>query len=85
MVSSCLATWVNGKAIDYFRPLQVGIATKSGTDTVVHGVRRIVNKFGTNSDYALLSVDLKNAFNLCSRAAAFLNAVRNLFPQLPPG
>lgn len=70
LVSSCLANRVNGRAAAYFQPLQVGIATKSGTGIVVHGVRRTVNKFGTNSDYALLYVDLKNAFNICSRPSS---------------
>lgn len=71
------------KAAKYFQPLQVGIATRSGTDTVVHGVRRALQKFGRSSEYAMLTVDLKNAFNLCSRPA-FLEAVKHLFPELFP-
>lgn len=42
-----------------------------------------MNKFGTCPQYALLSVDPMNAFNMCSRAA-FFKAVQKFSPQLLP-
>lgn len=83
LLSRFLVIRVSKLAADNFQPLQVGISTRSGTQTVINGVRRILNKFGTSLEYALFSVDLKNALNLCNRAA-FLNAIQNLFPELLP-
>lgn len=48
----------------YLQPLQIGIPTRARTDTVVHGVRRIVQNFGTDSAYDKLIVHFKNASNL---------------------
>lgn len=59
----------------------MGIATSAGADAVVHGIRRRENLVGNNPEFALLSVDENNAFNLCRRSA-FLEDTKSNFPQL---
>lgn len=83
IVNSCLMSRASSRAATFFHSLQIGIATKSGAETVVHSVRRLYDKFHNNPGYALLSVDLKNAFNLCSRKA-FLQGINDRFPMLLP-
>lgn len=50
LVGSYLPSRANKKAAAYFQPAQIGVAAKSGSETVVHGVRSIANKLGTRSD-----------------------------------
>ncbi len=40
-------------------------------NAVVHEARHVLEDLGTNADYALLSVDVRNAFNLFSRQRSF--------------
>ena len=83
IVSNCLMTSVSQEAREYFQPLQLGIATSGGTEAIVHSVRRTIKAHGKDKRYALLTVDLKNAFNLVSRAS-FLEQIKEHFPTLLP-
>lgn len=74
---------ITPKAAEYLQLLQVRIVTRSGADTVVHSVMRVVPKYGRNPEYGMLTMELKNAFNICSRYA-FLKAVKILLPKLLP-
>ena len=71
---------VSKSAAEWFNPLQLGIATSNGTESIVHAVRRVHQHHGNNSEYAMLSV-LSNAYNLVNRKA-FLKGVREHFPAL---
>ena len=81
LVSSSAMAKVSNTAASLFQPLQLGIATKIGTETVVHSVRLVVQEYGENAQYGMLSVDLPNAFNLVSRNA-FLHGVQEHLPSL---
>ena len=54
-----------------------------GSEKVVHGIRNCVDQHWGDEDFAVLKVDLKNAFNLVSRQA-FLDECALLFPDLLP-
>ena len=59
LTGKCLCDLVKEKASDFFQPLQLGVACASGTEKIVHGIRRCVedqlqglnplrgNEFGT--------------------------------------
>ena len=64
LLSSCLLHRISKEAREFFHTLQLGIATPAGIEAVVYSVGRVAHKFGENGNYAMLSVDLKNAFNL---------------------
>lgn len=72
---------VSAKFSCFFQPLQFGIITKEGTDALVHGMRRVLRKFGRSLEPAMLSVNMKNAFNLCNRAV-ILDLIKNNIPQI---
>ena len=78
---SCAMDHVSKRAAGWFNPLQLGIATSNGTKSIVHAVRRVHQHHGNNSEYAMLSVDLSNAFNLVNRKA-FLKGAQEHFPAL---
>lgn len=71
------------KAGEYLQLLQMEIAKRAGTDAFVHSVRRIVQNFGKILAYVMLTLDLRNAFHLCSRAA-FLEVNWNLDLEFLP-
>lgn len=83
LVSSMLMHQVARRAKEFLQPFQIGVATKGGTEAILHAARRLQEHFGSNKFYALLKLDLKNAFNLVSRAA-FIKQVRINFPELEP-
>ena len=72
---------ISKTAANWFHPQQFGIATRNGTEAVLHTVRKVMQHHGSNSEYGLLSVDLTNAFNLVSRNA-FLKGVKDHCPSL---
>lgn len=83
LTGSFLMRRVSSKAAKYLQSVQVRIATRSGADAVVHGIRRMVQEYGSSSYYGMLAVDLMNEFNLCIRSA-FFQAVSRILPKLLP-
>ena len=81
LLSSCATDHISKTAANWFHPLRFGIATRNGTEAVVHAVRKVMQHHGSNSEYGSLSVDLTNAFNLASRNV-FLKGVKDHFPSL---
>ena len=82
-ISSCAMNKVPSAATKFFQLLQLGAATKNGTENVVHAVRRVCQQYGNKSEYGMLSIDLTNAFNLV-RPNEFLREVQDIFPSLLP-
>ena len=70
-ISSCTLKKVSSPATKIFQPFQLGIATKNGTEVVLHAVRRVCQQYGKKLECGKLSIDLTNAFNLVSRNAFF--------------
>lgn len=83
LVSGCLMARESESAKEFFQPLQLGIATSGGAEALVHAARKLHQSHGQDSSYALLQVDLRNAFNLVSRPA-FFNSICTSFPNLVP-
>ena len=44
---------ISKTAANWFHPLQFGIATRKGTEAVVHAVRKVTQHHGSNSEYGL--------------------------------
>ncbi len=65
----------------HLAPHQVGVATRNGTETIIHSVRSMVDRLGADASYGLLKLDLRNAFNLVSRLP-FRKVVSLHFPEL---
>ena len=60
---------------------QVGVGISGGLETAIHVTRRYIFQHASDSTLALLKIDMKNAFNECSRSA-FFNRVAVDFPGI---
>ena len=83
LTSKCLCAVVKGKAAEFFKPHQFGVACSNGAEKIAHGLRACVNKYWLDDDFVVLKVDMKNAFNLVSREA-ILSECSKHFPELLP-
>ena len=81
LVSSLLMSRIATKARDMLDPAQIGVAVPGGCEAAIHSVREIAHRYRNDNRFGLLQVDLKNAFNLVSRAA-FRQQVRTRFPEI---
>ena len=64
-----LCTLTKHKATEFFQPLQFGVACPSGTEEVIHGLRTCMEEHLGDDDFAVVKMDMRNAFNLVSRQA----------------
>ena len=71
------------KASSFFQPLQLGIACTSGSEKVVHGLRKCIENHWDDEDFVVLKIDMQNAFNLVSRDA-LLQECATFYPELLP-
>ena len=55
----------------------------NNNNKIVHGLRRCVEDHWLDNDFAVIKIDMKNAFNLVSREALLLEC-SNFFPELLP-
>ena len=78
-ISSCAMDHVSKSAAEWFNPSQLGIATSNGTESIVHAVRRVHEHHGNNSEYAILSGDLSNGFNLVKPFSRGYKNISQLF------
>ena len=69
LTAKCLCNDVRVPARDFLCPLQVGVATRHGTEAVVHTARQWVQRHAGIPDQVLLKIDFSNAFNTVDRAA----------------
>ena len=69
LTGKCLCALVKEKASEFFQPLQLGVACASGAEKIIHGLRRYVENHWSNNDFAVIKIDMMNAFNLVSREA----------------
>jgi len=53
---------------NYFEPLQLGVGTSGGCETIVHSVNSLIKSRGQDQELAMVLVDLTNAFNNADRA-----------------
>ena len=59
------------------------MACASGTEKIIHGLRRCVEDHWSDNDFAVIKIDMKNAFNIISREA-LLSECSKFFPELLP-
>jgi len=60
---------------------QVGVGIPGGLETAIHVTRYYIHQNASDSSLALLKIDMKNAFNECSRTAFFERVVED-FPEI---
>ena len=83
LTGKCLCSLIKYKASEFFQSLQFGVACASGSEKVVHGLRACMDKHWEDDDFAVVKVDMRNAFNLVSRQA-ILDECALHFPELLP-
>ena len=86
-VFRCLASRLSCKTVhsllpDIFLPYhQVGVAIPGGLEAAIHSVNRFVEAHGPEEDLCCFKIDMKNAFNECSRSSFLCRLNKNL-PEL---
>ena len=60
---------------------QVGVGIPGGSETAIHVTCHYIYQHTSNSSIALLKIDMKNAFNECSRTA-FFEQIAEDFPEI---
>jgi len=60
---------------------QVGVGIPGGLETAIHATRHYISQHASDSTFALLKIDMKNAFNECSRSAFFAR-IDDEFPEI---
>ena len=83
LVSKVLVSSCADDASTYLQPLQIGVGTPNGCESVVHVVRQWCGRHQADHDRVLALMDLSNAFNSVDRSA-FREAVRRVAPSLAP-
>ena len=73
LAGKCLCSMTKAKAHDFLAPFQLGVACQGGAEKIIHGLRSCVDEHWHEVDFAVLKIDLHNAFNRVSRQAV-LNA-----------
>ena len=68
LVAKCLCATHKDAAAAHFKGYQYGVATPAGAERMIHFLRRTMAAHATDTDWVVLKVDLKNAFNCISRA-----------------
>ena len=71
------------KACDLFQPLQVGVACRSGSERIIHGLRKCIDDHWDDDEFVVFKVDMLNAFNMVSRQA-ILDECATFFPEILP-
>lgn len=71
------------KAMDFFSPLLIWCGCPNGLENVIHSVRHCIENHWTDDGFALLKVDLSNAFNIVSRQS-ILNECATHIPEILP-
>ena len=83
LAGKCLCFMTKAKAHDFLAPFQHGVACQGGAEKIIHGLRSCVDEHWHEVDFAVLKIDLHNAFNRVSRQAV-LNACALHIPELLP-
>ena len=57
LTGKCLCAVIKHRVIDFFEPIQFGVACHQGSEKVIHGIRACVDKHWNDSDYSVLKVE----------------------------
>ena len=61
------------KASEYFEPLQLGVACRSGSERIVHDLRKCMEEHWIEDDFVVTKIDMQNAFNIVSGRPSLMN------------
>ena len=78
VTGKAIARKLTDKAASMFRPLQVGVGTRSGCEAVIHSVRQLVEE---DPDLMICQTDFISAFNQCDRKH-IMEAVKEKMPEM---
>ena len=79
LTSKCSMSSVAERAAKLLGPHQLGVGVQEGLEAIIHAARQAIQE--GDEDFMFLQVDLKNAFNMADREAAF-HVVEDVFPDL---
>ena len=82
LTGKCLCTTVKVKATDFFHPFQFGVACPFGAE-IIHGLRACIEEHWGEDGFAVLKIDMRNAFNVVSRQSLLSEGAKH-FPELLP-
>ena len=83
LVGKCLCAVTKEKASEYFASLQIGVVCPLGADKIIHWLRHCVEDHWMDGDFAIMKIDMRNAFNMVSSQAR-LDECSAHFPELLP-
>ena len=66
LASKCACNVVKEKASDFFGPFQFGVACPRGSEKIIHNLREVLEQHWSDPDFAVIKIDMLNAFNLVS-------------------
>ena len=83
LTGKCLCAMVKVKATGFFHPFQYGVACPFGAEKIAHGLRACIDEHWGDDDFAVLKIDMRNAFNVVSRQSLLSECAKH-FPELLP-
>ena len=83
LASKCACNVVKEKASDFFSPFQFGVACPRGSEKIIHYLREVLEQHWNEPDFAIIKIDMQNAFNLVSRDAVLQQCFMH-FPEIYP-
>ena len=69
LTGKCMCALMRAKASEIFQPYQFGVACPMGAEKIAHGLRACMEEHWVEDNFAVLKVDMKNAFNMVSHQA----------------
>ena len=85
LASKCACSVVKEKASDFLSPFQFGVACPSRSEKIIHNLREVLEQHWSDPDFAVIKINMQNAFNLVSRDVVLLNQQCFLhFPEIYP-
>ena len=69
---------------DFLSPFQFGVACPSGSEKIIHNLREVLEQHWSDPDFAVIKIDMQNAFNLVSRDVVLQQCFLH-FPEIYHG
>jgi hypothetical protein len=83
LTGKCVCVATVEKARERLQPHQVGVACPAGVERAVHATRSLIKDHWEDDDFAILKVDMRNAFNTVSRQEVVDQCALHL-PEIVP-
>ena len=83
LTGKCLCAMLKVKATGFFHPFQYGVACPFGAEKIAHGLQACIDEHWGDDDFAVLKIDMRNAFNVVSRQSLLSECAKH-FPELLP-